>query len=673
MKRVFAHIGFSVAITLIVLNFLSIKAALAALAAAGAFFVASLFIKRTRQAVSIPLCLFSAMLACVLFISFYYGVFINQSSLDGKTVNSEFYIVDLERETQYGYYYTAKTVFIDEAGAPQNIKLTVKSEERIPAEYYQPVDAEIKFSLIADNGYSSYGSFGDGIFLSAKVKSFEVTDKSIFSINKYILDLRSNIRSFLNAEIGGNEGYLITALLIGYKSDIPYNIKDNFLISGTYHVMAVSGLHIAVFTCALYWVLKKLSVSRKTSAFIMIFAVLFYIAFTGFSKSVIRSGIMMLIILLGRLLNDKADSLNSLGFAVFVICLNPYAVTDAAALLTVTSALGLLTINPSLMRLCKVKNRVSGYVCGVLSATASVFITTFPVMCFVFGYDSVLCFVFNFVMIPLAELTLIVSFLLIVFCWISPLCTALAFIAKQSASLMIFIVSLAPYFPLSMLNLSTTAAYLLIGAVLLLFGIEFIIFGSRRIKACAVTAIAMCIAITGVTYAVNYNSINVREIAGYQTTAVIVYDRRNAVVIGVNDYLQYSDAYDIISVNDLEVSMLIDTSSSEYSKQLADDFEVLNYVITAENAVKNINCSNIVCENQFDVDLWQSLNVKYQYSAFGTTVKLTVYNTLLEVSDGKGASDDILVISTDYVSEDINYYMVNKYGFSERRMNQWLQ
>lgn len=673
MKRVFAHIGFSFAITLIVLNFLSIKAALAALAASSALFVASLLIKHTRQAVAVPLCMASAMLAGILFVSFYYGTFLNQQSLNEKTVHSEIYIIDLERETEYGCYYTAKTVYIDEAGAPQNIKLTVKSEERIPAEYYQIIDAEMKFSLIADNGYESYGSFGEGIFLSAKVNSFEVTDKSIPSINKYILNYRSNIRSFLNSEIGRDESSLISALLIGYKSDIPNNIKDDFLISGTYHVMAVSGLHISVFTCALFWVLKKLSVSRKTTAFMMIFAVLFYIAFTGFSKSVIRAGIMMLIILLGRILNDKADALNSLGFAAFVICLNPYAVTDAAALLTVTSVLGLLTINPCLARLCKAKSRLFRYVFGVLSATASVFITTFPVMCFVFGYDSVLCFAFNLVMIPLAELTLIASLLLILLCWISPLCTLLAFIAKHLASAMILTVSTSLYFPFSMLNLSTMAAYLLIGSALLLFGIQFIIFGNKHIKACAAAVIAMCIVIAGTAYTVNYNSIYVREITGYQTTAVLVYDRKNAVVIGVNDYLQYSDAYDILKYNNLKISMLIDTSSSEYSSALADDFEVLNYVTADAQSVKSVNCGNIVCENQFDVDLWQSLNVKYQHSAFGTTVKLTAYNTLLEASDGKGNSEDALVISTDYASDYTNYYVINKYGFNERRLNQWLQ
>ena len=55
MKRVFAHIGFSFAITLIVLNLFSIKAALVILAITGAAFAVSFALKKTRQVISVAL------------------------------------------------------------------------------------------------------------------------------------------------------------------------------------------------------------------------------------------------------------------------------------------------------------------------------------------------------------------------------------------------------------------------------------------------------------------------------------------------------------------------------------------------------------------------------------------------------------------------------------------
>ena len=88
MKRVFAHIGFSFAITLVILNFFQIKTALVISAVTGAAFAVSLLIKRTRRGVAVPLGMLSAVLACVIFISNYYSSFLPQTRLDNVKNNS---------------------------------------------------------------------------------------------------------------------------------------------------------------------------------------------------------------------------------------------------------------------------------------------------------------------------------------------------------------------------------------------------------------------------------------------------------------------------------------------------------------------------------------------------------------------------------------------------------
>ncbi|MDE6110576.1 MAG: hypothetical protein K2F65_01535, partial [Eubacterium sp.] len=64
MKRVFAHIGFSFAITLIMLNFLEIEAAFVILAITSVAFAVSVIVRKTRRSLSVPLCMFSEFLAC---------------------------------------------------------------------------------------------------------------------------------------------------------------------------------------------------------------------------------------------------------------------------------------------------------------------------------------------------------------------------------------------------------------------------------------------------------------------------------------------------------------------------------------------------------------------------------------------------------------------------------
>ncbi len=113
-------------------------------------------------------------------------------------------------------------------------------------------------------------------------------------------------------------------------------------------------------------------------------------ALAGFSKSIIRAGIMMIVMLCGRLFNERSDTLNSLGIAVFIICLNPFAVTDAGALLTVTAVLGLIIIDPMLIGLYKPKTKLVYYVYKTVCASLSVFLTTLPVVCITFSYVSML-------------------------------------------------------------------------------------------------------------------------------------------------------------------------------------------------------------------------------------------------------------------------------------------
>ena len=71
MKRVFAHIGFSSALTLLILNLVSVRFVPVITAGLAAVFAASLALKKYRQAAAVPVCLGSALFACLLFMFVY--------------------------------------------------------------------------------------------------------------------------------------------------------------------------------------------------------------------------------------------------------------------------------------------------------------------------------------------------------------------------------------------------------------------------------------------------------------------------------------------------------------------------------------------------------------------------------------------------------------------------
>ncbi len=672
MKRVFAHIGFSFALTLVILNFISIKGVLVIFLIASALFVASMIISKTRKAVAVPLCMFSAILACVLFVSNYYGNFVPQINLDNQTASAEFYIVDLEEHNDYGYTYTVKTKSIDISGAPQNIKLRVKSKEKLPADYYQVIKGELKFSKISDNGYESYGSFGENIFLRSNVLKYATTNNFVKSPNRYILHLRVNIKNLFFNQLSSDNASVALALVTGDKSDMSSDIKNNFRASGASHLMAVSGLHLTVVAGALYFVLKKLRIPQIPRVVISLFAIVFYVALSGFSKSIVRAGIMMTVLFVSKLFKEKSDALNSLGLATFLICFNPYAVTDAGAMLTVTAVLGLVTIDKEISKLYMPKNKVLSYFYKILTASLSIFVTTLPIMYFVFGTVSLIGVFANLLLIPVAEITLIFAFLMVVFQFISPCLVVFTFISKIATDVLITVTEFCAKLSFSVVDINSVEFGLIISATFIIFGLSFMVKKKNTLKISSVIAVILALVVSITSYAVNYNNIYVREINGYNSTAMIIYDKDKAVVIGVSDSIQYYAINDLIESKSLDVSMIVDINDNKYSKKLLDDFHVYNYVTNVNDYENKINCDNFVTTNNFDVDLWDNLNVKYYCYDDEVNVALKVYDTDFYYSSAdNNAYDYKNKYKDDYKDNFDVVYTVNSYGYSDWRLNKW--
>ena len=97
MKRVFAHLGFSAAVMLLILNFFSVTFAYIALGVVLAALCLVLSVPRLRQGVSVWLCLVGAVVACVTFIVGVHATYLPQQKLIGQTAQVQFYVTDVRR------------------------------------------------------------------------------------------------------------------------------------------------------------------------------------------------------------------------------------------------------------------------------------------------------------------------------------------------------------------------------------------------------------------------------------------------------------------------------------------------------------------------------------------------------------------------------------------------
>ena len=346
MKRVFAYIGFSAALTQIVLCLVPItygeyiKIAAIWLAV---IFVASLLLPALRRAEVVPLCAGTSLLACLLFLINFNAAVLPERALDSKTAECTFYVTD---DAKNEYSYDAKITSVDLPNAVQNFAVVVKTDGMTDLEPYREYTALLNFYVKYDDAFKSYGSFSDRIYVNASLDYLKNAGDTVRSPMKYVVYLRKHISNTMVSYLGNYLGGLSVALTTGSKKLLNDSIKSAFRTLGISHLTAVSGLHLSVITGVLLFILKKLRVNKRISSVISLLITLFYMMLADFSGSIVRAGIMLIVILCAEFFGMRGDSLNSLGIAVTVLCLNPYAVCDIGAVLSVTCILAMVVVFP---------------------------------------------------------------------------------------------------------------------------------------------------------------------------------------------------------------------------------------------------------------------------------------------------------------------------------------
>lgn len=245
-------------------------------------------------------------------------VHIKTDDIDGTDFSEYNLIVYLDKDLYYGYSIGSKVKL-------KGVIESVSNSENFDAESY----------------YNSRGISG---FVN-EVSHFEMTDVGEYPLSYKIIDFRQTIcRKIIytsNEEVGG----LLCALLLGEKEYLPVGTKLDFSRIGISHVLALSGMHLAILTIGFTKLLRFLRCGKKTSTVIGIIFTLLYMSLTGFSVSVTRAGFMLIISSLLYLFSRSKDSFTSLFVAVTVICLfEPYSIYDTSLWLSAFATLGIVVL-----------------------------------------------------------------------------------------------------------------------------------------------------------------------------------------------------------------------------------------------------------------------------------------------------------------------------------------
>jgi competence protein ComEC len=333
------------------------------------------------------------------------------------TVSGE--IVNLPYPDNGRYYYVIKTSEIDSQKVSTKIRLS--SHEKLDAEPFDAVSGEMKlFKLggFSDEMTEYYHS--KDMYIGAyadNAENISVSKQSGFHPMRFILKLRASVINAIERNLPDEYGGLLTGFLLGEKSFISQRTLNAFSLIGSFHLLAVSGLHVSVWAAFVLEFLKMLGINRRLRSFMMILFVLVFEAVTGFNPPVVRAGTMIVFVFLGELGKRQADSLNSIGFAVTVMLfINPFAANSGSLWLSCFASVGIILLARPIyeklnFRAFKSKGieKVRTAVLESFSVTTAVTVFTLPLTVILFDRFSIITPVSNLALIGLASFAMIVT------------------------------------------------------------------------------------------------------------------------------------------------------------------------------------------------------------------------------------------------------------------------
>ena len=229
--------------------------------------------------------------------------------------------------------------------------------------------------------------------------------------------VRASVRRSVDRWVGVfdvRSAAIVTAVLIGDRAGLDPATQRRLQEAGTFHVIAISGGNIAIFSGVLLLALRVAGVPTRTSALVTVGCLLAYRQVVGSEASVARATFAAATFLAARAVDHRAPPLNTLALAAACLLgMAPLSIVDAGFLLTFGATLGILLGVPRLVAAIRpwvaTERRVGAWLVMpalmLLCATICAELALFPIAATAFSRISVAGLALNFVAIPLMTVT----------------------------------------------------------------------------------------------------------------------------------------------------------------------------------------------------------------------------------------------------------------------------
>ena len=414
-------------------------------------FIASLVIVIVSKKKIRVLFSYAAIVALAIVVSSLYAFFFTSDSDVSSLYDGEheivFCVTDELGGSENYHSYTADVIRVDDGKADFKTVISgvnvfeIGEIVRAKSEFYIPesdaVFDEEKYCLSL------------GVRVKCEIEEASVIGENTDSLLIKIRKLNGRLSSIFYEGLEGEAANIADAIVLGNKSELSNSVRRDFSRLGISHLLAISGMHISFISAGFSFLMKKAGVRKKIICLLTVFLMIFYMALTGFSPSVVRAAVLCIMMSIIYIIGISYDGITCLGVCgCIMIFVDPFCAYSVGMQLSFCAYLGCLASSGAIGRLGlgkktredRIIKRLAKSVCRTLVFSLFAVLFTLPVSWFYFDSTSVIAPLTNLFFIPAFSLVLYISVVLLAVYPISPV---FLFLSKVAAFIINFPLEIA--------------------------------------------------------------------------------------------------------------------------------------------------------------------------------------------------------------------------------------
>ena len=226
----------------------------------------------------------------------------------------------------------------------------------LPPEAYRDPGIWSRTDYLLDQGITSAASVNierverlgpsEGRFLSCRIAAVQhATSERLLALPASMQGLPTALR------LSNDDAVMLAAMTTGDRTYLTHALRVGFERTGSFHMLVVSGFHLAIVAGCIFWIARKLRLPQVPATLVTLLASFGYALLTGFATPVQRSLWMITLYLLGRLFYRERSPMNTIGFAsLCLLVVSPRSLFDSSLQMTLLAVVAIAGVAAPLLQ-----------------------------------------------------------------------------------------------------------------------------------------------------------------------------------------------------------------------------------------------------------------------------------------------------------------------------------